>query len=156
MTSSDIIARALSTYGAMTVVLVAPPIMERAVAKFGEPCREAIFCWGYEIRNPADISIDDFLVVHERVHSIRQHEIGIEEWWERYLTDDDFRIEEEVLAHRAEYEHRIGKHQAQHRRMRRFYMNQTIERVRNPMYRYRLSAGDARRRLKTAGAYHVD
>lgn len=42
------------------------------------------------------------LLEHEKVHLRRQRAIGVEEWWAQYLTDEAFRYEEELLAHRKE------------------------------------------------------
>lgn len=43
---------------------------------------------------------------HEEVHSKRQGKNldVIEEWWNRYLIDKQFRFNEELLAHKAEYQ----------------------------------------------------
>lgn len=50
-------------------------------------------------------TISPALKAHESVHSQRQreHASGVDGWWERYLADEPFRLEEELLAHRAEY-----------------------------------------------------
>lgn len=43
------------------------------------------------------------LAVHEKVHIDRQRAMGVKAWWDKYLVDRQFRWEEELLAHRAEY-----------------------------------------------------
>ena len=63
-----------------------------------------IFAYGDKIYSPNPKSIiTKHLYAHECVHGRRQIEIGVEEWWHRYLTDLDFRYNEELLAHRAEF-----------------------------------------------------
>lgn len=41
-------------------------------------------------------------LTHEKVHLERQKEIGVEEWWNRYLNIPMFRLDEELRAYRAE------------------------------------------------------
>lgn len=64
-----------------------------------------IFTYGDSIyvNGPGELSPQ--LKIHEGVHSQRQARIGVERWWKRYLVDKDFRLEEELVAHRAEYKH---------------------------------------------------
>lgn len=49
--------------------------------------------------------IPDDLHAHEEVHLRRQAEVGIEEWWNRYLEDPKFRLKEEVMAYAAQIAH---------------------------------------------------
>ena len=44
------------------------------------------------------------LIVHESVHLERQVLIGVELWWKNYLEDPKFRLKEELLAYKAQYE----------------------------------------------------
>ena len=41
--------------------------------------------------------------IHEAVHLKQQAAIGVEVWWHKYLSDDKFRLEQEVEAYRAEF-----------------------------------------------------
>jgi hypothetical protein len=52
------------------------------------------------------------LDAHERVHIVRQIDYvgGPEAWWDRYLRDEEFRYNEELLAHRAEYKQFCARH----------------------------------------------
>lgn len=43
-------------------------------------------------------------LVHELVHIERQSEYGLDNWWNSYINDDDFRLLEEVLAYKKEYD----------------------------------------------------
>lgn len=45
------------------------------------------------------------LVVHESVHMHQQLEMGIQEWWKKYIDDDSFRIDQEVEAYRTQVQH---------------------------------------------------
>lgn len=75
----------------------------------------------YQLRDKFKVSWDDGIIiadspklhckfeippeklVHEAVHIRRQNEIGRDLWWELYLSKDTFRLEEEVLAYKAEW-----------------------------------------------------
>lgn len=63
-----------------------------------------IFAYAPNIYVPSGASLPPELIAHESVHIQRQLAIGVELWWEKYLTDLPFRYEEELLAHRAEYQ----------------------------------------------------
>lgn len=41
-------------------------------------------------------------IYHEMVHLQEQKELGNEIWWEMYITNDKFRLDEELKAYRAE------------------------------------------------------
>lgn len=58
-----------------------------------------IFTYGEVIYT--DVPLSDELLAHESVHGARQKDP--EAWWARYLTDPEFRYEEELLGHVAEY-----------------------------------------------------
>lgn len=64
-----------------------------------EPC----FTYGDTIYNPYGFEIDLPLQAHEETHMHRQNEIGVDEWWRRYLDDPKFRADEEVKAYRVQY-----------------------------------------------------
>lgn len=42
------------------------------------------------------------LEIHERRHLIRQQNIGVDLWCEKYLTNTQFRLNEEVIAYREQ------------------------------------------------------
>lgn len=62
-----------------------------------------MFCYGDTIYAPGIDKIPAQLRAHEKVHSVRQLERGVEEWWDLYIKDSGFRFNEELLAHRKEY-----------------------------------------------------
>ena len=62
-----------------------------------------LFAYGDELFNPSGKTISDDLIVHETMHEIQQRELGIEAWWDRYLTDNAFRLTQEVEAYRQQY-----------------------------------------------------
>lgn len=85
----------------MNIIKDLPPMFKEIDAVFHVAGKPVIFCWGKTIFNPQGISIEPALRVHESVHSSRQGS-DVEGWWRRYLDDVEFRLEEEIPAHRME------------------------------------------------------
>lgn len=80
------------------------PAVGYAVAAAGTSSQQGIlFAYGEDIYNPAGIRISYALMRHEYRHCARQWQANPEAWWEKYLTDDEFRYEEELIAHVDEY-----------------------------------------------------
>lgn len=63
-----------------------------------------IFAYAPYIYVPNGKPLLTSLIAHETIHVKRQKKMGVELWWDTYLTSPKFRWEEEVLAHRAEYD----------------------------------------------------
>lgn len=87
----------------MRIVNERPPVWEAACALWPIADKKVIFCWGDIIYNPNGAVVGPSLVAHEKVHRDRQGD-RVEAWWERYLTDARFRLDEEIPAHQAEYD----------------------------------------------------
>ncbi len=49
--------------------------------------------------------LDPALLAHELTHLKRQENTGPEWWWDKYLNDVEFRLKEELLAYRAQYQY---------------------------------------------------
>lgn len=86
----------------MKIVKTFPPNFEE-VKKVFPKCEEqqAIFCYGDNIHNPFDSQITEDMKVHEAVHS-RQQGKDPKGWWDRYVSDVVFRIQEEAEAYSAQ------------------------------------------------------
>jgi hypothetical protein len=61
-----------------------------------------IFTYGDTIYTPYNIELPQPILAHEVVHSLQQDK-SPDQWWKQYLTDKQFRLEQELEAHRAEY-----------------------------------------------------
>lgn len=61
-----------------------------------------IFAYGDTIYNPFERTITKDMEVHESVHT-RQQGDTISEWWDKYLLDPSFRLEQEVEAYSVQY-----------------------------------------------------
>lgn len=73
-----------------------------------------IFAYDGDIYAPSGGTIPLALIAHENVHLERQRAMGPgmnavtqwsgpDLWWDRYLRDPEFRYQEELLAHAAEF-----------------------------------------------------
>lgn len=88
----------------MRVVKALPPNFQAIKAVFPLAIKSTvIFAYGDIIYNPSGQALPQEIIAHEEAHGKRQLEIGVERWWELYLTDKHFRYHEELLAHREEY-----------------------------------------------------
>lgn len=76
-----------------------PEIYFECKKRFGvEWTRGVIFTVGDTIHCIAKIPPD--LEVHEKTHVRQQAEMGVKEWWDKYLDDPAFRLSQEVEAYR--------------------------------------------------------
>lgn len=62
------------------------------------PPKGSVFAWGEDIYNPDNVEVFEDVQFHESIHGQRQGN-QIENWWNRYLTDKQFRLEEELIAY---------------------------------------------------------
>lgn len=87
----------------MKVVVGYPPNIDLIEKTFPDVRSfPAVACYGDTIYDFQGVGVPDHLEFHEARHSKRQAEVGVDEWWRRFLTDVDFRIEEEVDAYGAQ------------------------------------------------------
>lgn len=133
----------------MNVIIHTPPMFDEIDAVFKVRFKPVIFCWGHTIYNPMNIEITDELIAHERVHSARQERTGIEPWWKRYLVDVEFRLDEELPAHKAEYQHYCRYHPDRNARAR--FLEYTAQRLAGPLYGGLISTMKAKRAIMTVG-----
>lgn len=62
---------------------------------------ETIFAYNGKIYTNEKLLPPDILM-HELIHLKRQNKIGADKWVKRYLEDDQFRLNEEVIAYKAQ------------------------------------------------------
>lgn len=129
----------------MNVVNSTPPNYADILAVFSNAANPGvIFTYGDTIYNPTGTDISSALLAHEGIHCGRQGK-DIDSWWERYLVDAEFRLNEELLGHRAEYRTFIGT--TQNREVRNNYLQQIAHRLASPLYGNLLSMQQARKAI---------
>lgn len=124
-----------------------PPIIDRIVEVFPMAKKgDVVFAFGDKIYVPSGKPLTHELQCHESVHCERQKEIGVDVWWQKYLTDLTFRLHEEVLAHRAEY--RSICFQYPSRDDRRRGLLHVAKKLTSPLYGRMISMEKAKKELK--------
>jgi len=92
----------------MKIIKENPPFYNNIIEAGMNPHSEAIYAYGDIIYNPANIFIPDYLLIHEEVHS-KQQGNNPKDWWDRYLSDSYFRIEQESEAYAKQYDFMSSK-----------------------------------------------
>lgn len=96
----------------MKVIKAYPPNFVELTKVFPIKGRPGIiYAYGDRIYNPSGVNITPWIAAHEEVHCHRQKTLtysdiqggGVEDWWDRYIVDTEFRFHEELLAHKAEW-----------------------------------------------------
>lgn len=135
----------------MQIVRDRPPNFAQIVEVFPSARRESvIFTYGDKIYSLSSSEISPALMEHELVHSIRQGKTvaEIEDWWRKYLEHDQFRYEEELLAHQAEYRHFITNDA--NRQTKRRQLATIAKRLSSPLYGSMLTVSQAKRAILDA------
>jgi hypothetical protein len=128
----------------MEVVKDYPPNYEDIKAVLQIAGRDSIvFTYGDKLYNPSDAQIADHLMVHEETHRKQQSQITPQEWWRKYLADEKFRLDEELLAYRLQY--RFMKTKGYPRNYRRDVLNKIAKDLAGKMYGHIISRDEAKR-----------
>lgn len=86
-----------------------PPIYDVAKALLDFDDRCTVFTYGDVIYNPACLNIPDDIIAHEKVHMRQQESMSVlgkfgpKRWWDKYLSDPQFRFEQELEAYQQQY-----------------------------------------------------
>lgn len=86
----------------MKIVNERPPIYDGATAVFGTIPDSVVFAYGDTIYNPSGQSLSEDIIAHEEIHELQQGE-NPAAWWEAYLSDAEFRLDQELAAYRHQY-----------------------------------------------------
>lgn len=130
-----------------------PPNFEAICAVFPavRDHKGAIFTYGDFIYAPhlaPGTELAGHLNVHEQVHMCQQKEIGGPEvWWDRYLTDVDFRLEQEVEAYRAQYQFVLNLYSPKNEGLKRFLFDLACD-LSGPLYGNMIDYGGAEIKIK--------
>lgn len=128
----------------MKIIIERPPNFAEIARVFPMAYNHGvIFAFHDAIYNPFNNKIPPELLAHEAVHLARQGGTveGALAWWEKYMTDAAFRYNEELLAHRAEYQALIEMNPA--RPFRRRAIKETAKRLASPLYGRMISVNRA-------------
>ena len=135
----------------MTIVNEYPPLIEEICQAFPsvKTNKGVIFSWGDKIYNPHNVPISEALHAHELVHGQRQtaDETAIVKWWHTYLADPEFRVNEELLGHKAEL--KVLLQNVADRNRRNMIVQQVALRLAGPIYGNAITLSEARKRLSS-------
>lgn len=90
----------------MKVIEGFPPNIAAIEERFGKIVRNegTVFAFAPNVYVVGRGRLHPAIRAHERVH-FKQQGKDPEGWWKRYLSDDQFRYDQELAAHRAEWHH---------------------------------------------------
>jgi hypothetical protein len=130
----------------MNIVHDWPPNIDQIDAAFNvRGQRGVIFTWGGTIFVPGGESLSPALRAHEAVHTEQQTTDvrTIQAWWDRYIADTGFRLEQEKAAHRAEYREYCRLHRD--RNVRAEMLRKIAQRLCGPLYGKLVSYTEAKK-----------
>lgn len=128
-----------------TVINDWPPNIEeiRAVLPVTE---KNIFAYDLVIFNPGGGKLPQELHHHEAVHFKQQTAIGVEAWWLAYLSDEKFRLAQEIPAHKAEYRCYCKYNRDRNEQAQR--LREMGRRLAAPMYGGIITVNEAMKRIR--------
>lgn len=117
----------------MRIITARPPNFSEILQAFPMAANSGvIFSYAPDIYAPSGRDLPPELLDHESVHIKRQIDMGVEAWWKYYLIDDEFRYNEELLAHQAEYKKLCEMYTD--RRSRRSSLKYVAKKLSAPLY----------------------
>jgi hypothetical protein len=127
----------------MNVVTGYPPNIDAIDAVFNVRNKPGLlYCYGDTIYVPDGTPLTPELKAHEGVHYVRQTATSPEKWWNLYLTSPEFRLAEELPAHRAEYKQFCALNRDRNARSRALHA--IAARLAGPLYLGLISFSKAR------------
>lgn len=132
----------------MMVMDQEPPkeLMEKILAAGLKPGPDTVFSDGRYLWNPSGNPIPMNLKIHEEVHMIRQGG-DPDAWWDKYLSDPAFRLEEEILAYRKQYQY--AKTMVKDRNELFRFLNRLADDLSSEIYGNIISKQEAIKKIKT-------
>lgn len=112
-----------------------PPNYEQIVAAFPIAVSpRTIFAFGEDIYSPSGNEIPKAILMHEYKHCSQQFIHGPGAWWTKYIEDNEFRYQQELLGHVAEY--KTGAALLKDRNAIARLLTGTAQRLIAPLYNY--------------------
>lgn len=129
----------------MQIIEQYPPVYERILKAGMKPGDNVIYTYGENIYNPNKLNIPDYLLVHEGVHAEQQGD-DPDKWWDRYLKDTKFRLDQELEAYGKQLSF-ICKH-IKDRNKRDFYLRDIATFLSSDIYGKMVSYNEVYNMLK--------
>lgn len=125
-----------------------PPNWEDIKAVLNVDADHTIFTYGDTIYNPGGFRVDEALLAHEMVHQSQQNGLGEDgpaKWWDRFLKDPKWRLEQEIEAYRVQW--REAQKGITDRNAKAAYLRQISGIIAGPTYGNLLTPAEAMRLL---------
>lgn len=133
----------------MQVSFEKPPVWEEANKLFKLDGRTGVvFTYGDTIYNPWKVNIPQDLIEHEKTHAKQQNWSTDEAkiWWEKYIADPEFRIQQEVEAYGRQYRFLCKTNKDRNKRARILW--ELAEMCSGPLYGNAVSFNEAMNRIR--------
>lgn len=115
----------------MWVEKMYPPNIEAIAKVFGRKnLKFAVFTYAPTVYSPNGTNLPPHLVEHEQQHLDQQGDKP-QEWWDRYLADPEFRLEQEIEAYQRQY---AFSQKYMNRAERRKLLNKISKDLASPLY----------------------
>lgn len=132
----------------MKIINELPPIYDQILAAGMKPSPTTVFAYEDAIYNPSGGEIPDDIKAHEAVHLKQQEEAGgADLWWERYMSEPYFRLEQEADAYATQYVF-VRKFYPMDRNRLALVMIQFSKALSGPMYGNMISQATAERMIR--------
>lgn len=124
-----------------------PPNIEQIDAAFNVKTNAGVvYTYAPHVYVPAARGLPPEIMAHEAVHLEQQKQAGgPQAWWDRYIADPVWRVEQELEAHKIEYLYYC--HRKADRNARARYMHMLAQRLSLPMYGSAITYVEAKKRL---------
>jgi hypothetical protein len=117
-----------------------PPNISEIRARLN-PGPRTVYAYDDTIYSPSGMDLPLDLIRHEETHFAQQKLAGgADAWWQRYLDDPQFRLEQEIEAYRAQYATIAGLPRQQRRRL----LQHICKTLSSGLYGRRVTAEQAR------------
>lgn len=107
--------------------------------------KDVIYTFGDTIYNPGNCNITPDVEAHEEVHQKQQGD-NPTLWWNRYLEDPLFRLNQELEAYQRQYEFFCSVHKDKNRRFK--FLHQLATVCSSGIYGNMIRPNEAMRRIK--------
>lgn len=129
----------------MKIIKDYPPNIDRIREMFPLSGNE-IFAYGDVVYVPSGMPLTPELEEHEQTH-INQQNGQPDVWWEKYFTDPQFRLDQELEAHRAEYKKFCSLNKDKNQQAK--FLNLIALRLASPMYGSIITSKQAIKKIKS-------
>lgn len=123
-----------------------PEVYPQLREYFGVRFEDVLIAYGDTIHCVND-SLPEHCIAHELVHLEQQQTMGVKEWWDKYLIDPTFRLEQEIPAYRAQIAYLKEHTELMPRDERRQWIKKLKNDLCGSMYGNLITSADADRLL---------